>query len=207
MSLKSAAGIAPWIAVLVKDFTTAKTRLSDALSPAARHDMALENGRRALRAAREVAPSLAVCGSQEAAHLAQELGVEVVSDDARSGQNAAAALGLVAITQRGGGAALLLSSDLPLVTAAALQRLLDRAQRVDGPVAVAAAAFGRAGTNALYLRPPDDFVLHFGLRSLPRFAAEARRHNRTFVIHEDVELALDVDEASDLERLASLAQQ
>ena len=67
---------------------------------------------------------------------------------------------------------------------------------------VAAAAEGRQGTNALYLRPPGDFSLHFGDASLPKFAEEARLRGRRFIVHEDPSLALDLDEPSDLVGLA-----
>jgi 2-phospho-L-lactate guanylyltransferase (CobY/MobA/RfbA family) len=93
---------------------------------------------------------------------------------------------------------LLLSSDLPLVDEAALRRLL-AATDVPGSLVVAAPADGRQGTNALYLRPPGDFSLHFGEASLPRFAEEARLRGRRFIVHEDPSLALDLDEPSDLE--------
>ena len=73
---------------------------------------------------------------------------------------------------RGGSGCLVLSSDLPLIDAGSLRRLLERAEAVEGPVAVVAPALGREGTNALYLRPIGGFDLQFGEASLPRFAAE-----------------------------------
>ena len=93
--------------------------------------------------------------------------------------------------------ALVMSSDLPLVDADGLLRMIARADDA-GAIAVAASASGRQGTNALFLRPPGDFDLHFGAASLPRFAQEARVRERRFVVHEDPTLALDLDEPSDL---------
>jgi 2-phospho-L-lactate guanylyltransferase (CobY/MobA/RfbA family) len=68
-------------------------------------------------------------------------------------------------------------------------------------VAVAAAAVGRGGTNALYLRPPDAIGLHFGDDSLATFLREAESKGVAFVVHQSDAMALDVDEPADLARL------
>jgi 2-phospho-L-lactate guanylyltransferase len=187
-----------WIIILIKDLDSAKSRLTSVLLPAARRQLALTNAQRAVDAAINVGPTLAICGSDEAARVAAALGAEVIVESSPSGQNAAGATGLVAASARGAKAALLLSSDLPLVDSAALERMLARAATLSGPVAVAAAAIGRRGTNALFLRPMDNFDLHFGDASLLRFADEARRRARMFVVHQDPCLGLDLDEPGDL---------
>jgi 2-phospho-L-lactate/phosphoenolpyruvate guanylyltransferase len=186
-----------WIVVLVKDFSTAKSRLAPAMQPAMRRALAEMTAARALDAALAVAPTLAVCGSPEAADLARAKGSGVLVEQEPGGQNPAALLGLAEVVRRGAGEALLLSSDLPLVDPAGLRRLLARADE-DGNVVVAAPAVGRQGTNALLLRPPGDFDLHFGEASLPLFAQEARGRGRRFIVHDDPSLALDLDEPPDL---------
>jgi 2-phospho-L-lactate guanylyltransferase len=197
--------VAPiWIVVLVKDPSRAKTRLRQALSPVERRALARDCASRALRAARETAPTLAVCGGPEAAELAAAAAVEAVLERRAEGQNPAGERGLRAAARRGAAGALLLSSDLPLVTADGLRRLLDRAAAEHGPLTVAVAATGREGTNALLLRPIGQFDLMFGDRSLPRFAAEAARRGRRFLLHEDPALALDIDEPDDLAALDGL---
>jgi 2-phospho-L-lactate guanylyltransferase len=186
-----------WIVVLIKDFSAAKSRLAPALEPAVRRSLARMTAMRALHAALAVAPTLAVCGSVEAAKIARARGATVVVEPEPAGQNPAAARGLAEASQRGADSALLLSSDLPLVEEAAIRLLLDRADGSDA-LAIAAAATGRQGTNALYLRPPGGFRLHFGEASLPRFAEEAQRCGRRFIAHDDLRLALDLDEPSDV---------
>ena len=186
-----------WIVVLIKDFTTAKSRLAPVLGPLPRRWLAEMTAARALDAALAVAPTLAVCGSVEAADLAHLRGAALAVEASPGGQNPAAMRGLAEVSQRGAEAALLLSSDLPLVDEAAVRRLL---ARTDGPgsLVVAAPADGRQGTNALFLRPPGDFCVHFGEASLPKFAEEARLRGRRFIVHDDPRLALDLDEPSDL---------
>jgi 2-phospho-L-lactate guanylyltransferase len=186
-----------WIVVLIKDFTTAKGRLAPVLGPEPRRRLAEMTASRALDAALTVAPTLAVCGSVEAAELARLRGAALVVEPSPSGQNPAASRGLDEVMQRGAESALLLSSDLPLVDEAALRRLI-AVTDAPGSLVVAAPAEGRQGTNALYLRPPGDFSLHFGEASLPKFAEEARLRGRRFIVHEDPSLALDLDEPSDL---------
>jgi 2-phospho-L-lactate guanylyltransferase len=186
-----------WIVVLIKDFTTAKSRLASVLEPLRRRRLAEMTAARALDAAVALAPTLAVCGSVEAADFARLRGATLVVEPSPSGQNHAAMLGLDEVVHRGAGSVLLLSSDLPLVDEAAIRRLLAHTG-VPGSLAVAAAADGRQGTNALYLRPPGDFSLHFGEASLPKFADEARVRGRRFIVHDDPSLALDLDEPSDL---------
>ena len=193
---------ATWIAVLVKEPATAKARLAGILSSEERVRLAEGSAMRALAAALEVAPTLAVCGGPGAARLAEQAGAEAVLESRPDGQNHAARLGLAEVAARGGESCLLLSSDLPLIGAESLRGLLDRAGVIEGPLVVAAPATGRQGTNALYLRPMDGFDLLFGEASLPRFIAEARRRGRPMLIHDDPALALDIDEPEDLEALA-----
>ena len=191
----------PQIVVLIKEPGTAKTRLAGALSGAERRRLATECATRALMAAHEVGATLAVCGGPGAVRVARRAGAEALLERRPEAQNRAAERGLAAVVARGGSACLLLSSDLPLVDAGSLRRLLQRAAEVDGPVAVAAPALGRQGTNALFLRPIGDFDLHFGEASLVRFAEEARRRDREFVVHHEPGLALDLDEPEDLATL------
>ena len=186
-----------WIVVLIKDFSTAKSRLAPVLEPQARRRLAEMTAARALDAALALAPTLAVCGSTEAADLARLHGAALVVEPSPSGQNPAAMRGLAEVSDRGAESALVLSSDLPLIDEPAIRRLLALAD-IPGGLVIAASADGRQGTNALYLRPPGDFSLQFGEASLPKFAAEARLRGRRFIVHEDPSLALDLDEPSDL---------
>lgn len=190
--------VTTWIVVLIKDFSTAKARLAPALPAIDRRTLARGNAVRALDAALHIAPTLAVCGSVEAADVAADRGVDAVLESDPRGQNAAAARGLMEAVGRGARSALLLSSDLPLVDAAGLRGVLARAAATSGELVLAVPALGRRGTNALYLRPPRDVSLCFGDASLPRFEEEARRRGRVFIVHEEESLALDLDEPSDL---------
>lgn len=191
-----------WTVVLVKDFDHAKTRLVPVLGAEARRDLARHCAERALDAVAGSPHVLVVAGGDEAASLAARMGAEVLRERRPRGQNPAARAGIARAVERGAGAVLLLSSDLPLVTRAAVATLLDHGDGIEGDCAVAAPATGRGGTNALYLRPPGVLGLHFGEGSLAAFAADARRRGVRFEEHRSDALALDLDVPGDLETLA-----
>jgi 2-phospho-L-lactate guanylyltransferase len=194
-----------WVVVLIKGFEEAKQRLRPALGPAQRRELAERNARLALAAAGAGERVLAVCGSGAAARLAGEAGAEVLLEDWPGGQNLAARRGIEHARARGAEAVLLLSSDLPLVSRAAIAAMLAAARRMGRPAAMAAPAVGRGGTNALYLCPPDVLGLHFGDDSLGKFARDAAGRGVRFELYESPDLALDLDEPADLEELRRLA--
>jgi 2-phospho-L-lactate guanylyltransferase (CobY/MobA/RfbA family) len=127
--------------------------------------------------------------------------VEVLLESRPAGQNPAARLGLERAAAGGAGAALVVSSDLPLVDRDELAAMIERGRRLRPPAVVAAAASGRGGTNALFLWPPHAVGLHFGADSLEKFAADAAQRGVRFELYESWRLALDLDEPSDLEAL------
>jgi len=147
--------MATWVVVLIKDFSSAKQRLQPALGPRSRRALARRNAQLAVSAAAAGDHVLVVAGSEQVAALAKKWGAEVLLEPRPEGQNVAARRGINRAIEEGAGAVLLLSSDLPLVTPDAVRELLDAAALHASPVAMAAPAVGRGGTNALYLRPPD----------------------------------------------------
>ena len=190
-----------WVVVLVKDFDSAKQRLGPALDPKARRALARRNAERAVRAAAAADRRLVVAGSQEVADMAARLGAQALLEPRQEGQNVAAKRGIAHAVEGGAGAVLLLSSDLPMVTAKAVRELLQSAAQIDAPAVVAVPAVGRGGTNALYLRPPDAITLHFGADSLDSFRREAKARGVNFAIHQSEAMALDLDEPDDLARV------
>ncbi|MGH7761071.1 MAG: 2-phospho-L-lactate guanylyltransferase [Candidatus Dormibacteraceae bacterium] len=190
-----------WVVVLIKDFNSAKQRLQPALGPKARRELARHNAQLAVRAAAAGDQVLVVAGSEGVAALARGWGAEVLAEPRQEGQNVAAARGIAKAVEGGAGAVLLLSSDLPLVTAGEVREVLESAARMTAPVVVAVPAVGRGGTNALYLRPPHAIALHFGSDSLAKFRQEALSRGVEFAVHHSDAMALDLDEPGDLARL------
>ena len=201
MGIRVSLHMSTWVVVLIKDFNSAKERLQPALGPRSRRALARKNAKLAVRAASAGDHVLVVAGSEQVADLAAKWGAEVLLEPRAEGQNVAARRGINRAIEQGAEAVLVLSSDLPLVTAEAVRRLLDEGARHVSPVVVAAPAVGRGGTNALYLRPPDSIGLHFGDDSLAKFRHEAETRSVAFVVHQSDAMALDVDEPADLDRL------
>lgn len=191
-----------WVVVLIKDFDSAKERLRPALGSKSRRALARRNAQLAVNAAATCDHVLAVAGSEEVAEMAASWGASVLLEPREEGQNTAAERGIARARAAGAEAVLLLSSDLPLVTAEAVRRLLQAADRLKSPVVVAVPAIGRGGTNALYLRPADAIGMHFGDESLVKFKDDAEARGVKFVVHRSDAIALDLDEPSDLERLS-----
>ncbi len=191
-----------WVVVLIKDFDGAKQRLSPAMGAKSRRALSRRNAKLAVQSAQAGDRVLVVAGGEEVAELAAAWGAEVLLEPREEGQNVAARRGINRAIERGADAVLLLSSDLPLVTQDAVKGLLEAAAQVKGPVVVAAPAIGRGGTNALYLRPPDAIGLHFGEDSFAKFRDDARARGVLFVVHESDQMALDLDEPSDLARIS-----
>lgn len=193
--------MATWVIVLIKDFASAKQRLRPALRPRSRRALARRNARLAVRAAGAGDHVLVVAGSEEVAALAGVWEAEVLLEPRQEGQNVAASRGIARAVSAGADAVLLLSSDLPLVTADSVGELLSASAAIDGPLVMAVPAIGRGGTNALYLRPPDAISLHFGDDSLGKFRRDAQSRGVEFLMHHSGPMALDIDEPSDLARL------
>jgi len=191
-----------WVVVLIKDFDAAKQRLSPAMGARSRRALSRRNAKLAVEAAHAGERVLVVAGGEEVGELATTWGAEVLLEPREEGQNVAARRGINRAIERGAGAVMLLSSDLPMVTRDAVKAVLDLAAGLKGPVVVAAPAIGRGGTNALYLRPPDAIGLHFGDDSFAKFRDDAAARGVQFVVHESDALALDLDEPSDLARLS-----
>jgi 2-phospho-L-lactate guanylyltransferase len=194
--MKSAA--ATWVIVLIKDLDSAKQRLGPVLDPKARRALARRNAELAIRAAAAGDRRLVVAGSAEVVAIAEQLGAEALLEARQEGQNTAAERGIAQAVKSGAKAVLVMSSDLPLVSQAAVRELLEVAGRATPPAAVAVPALGRGGTNALYLNPPDAIALHFGADSLAAFRADAEASGVSFATHRSEAMALDLDEPADL---------
>jgi 2-phospho-L-lactate guanylyltransferase len=191
-----------WVVVLIKDFDSAKERLRPAMGAQSRRALARRTAKLAVDAAKPGDSVLVVAGGEEVAEMAASWGAVALLEPREEGQNKAAERGIKRAVEGGAEAVLLLSSDLPLVTADAVQALLAAASRMKPPVVVAVPAIGRGGTNALYLRPPDAIGMHFGDQSLVKFREDAEGRGVSFVVHNSEAMALDLDEPSDLARLS-----
>jgi 2-phospho-L-lactate/phosphoenolpyruvate guanylyltransferase len=183
------------IAVPVKSLERAKGRLSGFLEPLERAALTLAMLEDVLDA------SLAVPGWQTWVISPDEAVLEV-SARRRARPVVEESPGLLAAIHQveeeaaGADALAVVLADLPLITSAALGRLL----RTIGPV-VAAPAGSDRGTNALLRRPPQVIPARFGTDSFRKHRQVAEQLDIKFAAVDSFELGFDLDRPEDLPAL------
>jgi 2-phospho-L-lactate/phosphoenolpyruvate guanylyltransferase len=180
--------------VPVKALAEAKGRLAPTVGPLQRRLLAIamfEDVIAALQAVPGLAAPVVVSPDREVWRRADAMGCRVVEEPPGAGDlNRSLAWAAAA----GNGSALLVvAADLPLASAAGLERVLAAAE---APVAVVPSHDG-GGTNVLAWRDPGSFAPSFGPDSAARHLALPGA-----VRVDDPGLSLDVDTAADLELVA-----
>jgi 2-phospho-L-lactate guanylyltransferase len=191
----------------VKPLDHALGRLASVLSPLERRELQAAMLAEVLLACRDcpgITDTLVVTGDAIAAALSRSTGAIVVEDHAPPrGMNPATALGQAFAASRGMDAVLILTADLPLVSADDLDDILDALAPGEGAVLVPSR--DGTGTNALAIAPPLGIATRLGpnSRELHELALlEAGISVRQLEISS---LALDVDTPDDLWALATCA--
>jgi len=181
-----------------KGFDQAKQRLRDTLGVQPRRALVeamFADVLIALRRTTVLRGILVVSADTVAQRIAQGYGAEVVDDDQR-GHNQAAARGIAHARQAGAGRVLLVPGDCPLLDPAELTELISAPAPVRS-VAIVPDRHG-SGTNALLISPPGAFGPAFGPGSRARHEQKAQAAGleaRTVILPS---LALDVDTPEDL---------
>lgn len=147
-----------------------------------------------------------ISGDALVLRIAESMRAVAVRDEAAGDLNAAVVLGRQSAAARGATAVLTLPADLPLLSAGALDRLLDAADAAlaagrGQPLVVVAPADARDGTNALLLSPPDVIDPSFGGSSLAAHVRAAAGADAAVQVVVDPELGFDLDTPDDLERI------
>jgi 2-phospho-L-lactate/phosphoenolpyruvate guanylyltransferase len=188
------------VAVLpIKTFSRAKHRLSEAVEPPGRRELAeamVGDVLEALGAVAGLDGVIAVTAEPRAAEAARNAGARVVHDEREAGKSAAALLGVSAARDHGAARVLLVPGDCPALDPAEVAALL----AYDCGVVIVPDRHG-AGTNALLLSPPDAIEPSFGPGSFARHAAWARDARVSARVAALPSLGLDVDTPDDLAAL------
>jgi 2-phospho-L-lactate guanylyltransferase len=179
--------------VPLKALAEAKGRLAPGVGPLPRRLLAIamfEDVIAALQAVPALAAPVVVSPDREVWRRADAMGCRVIEEPPGAGDlNAALAS---AAKASDGSPLLVVAADLPLASAAGLERVL----AADAPVAVVPSADG-GGTNVLAWRDPASFAPSFGPDSAARHLAVPGA-----VRVDDPGLALDVDTLEDLRVMA-----
>jgi 2-phospho-L-lactate/phosphoenolpyruvate guanylyltransferase len=184
----------------VKPFSHAKRRLEGVLSASERVTLArlmFEDVLDALVACRDIfACTLVVTADPQAAALARRLSAVVLMENAGRGINAAISSAVRNLSVESGDALLVVPSDIPQVTSAALAQAA-AAVATDRSVALAAAARD-GGTNLLACRPAHAIPPLFGPHSFERHRGTALRAGLSVQIVTLPAFSLDIDRPDDL---------
>ena len=188
-----------FILVPVKEHKSAKSRMSTILGVDERALLAksmFEDVGDAL--ASLSIPVVIVTNSEEAAHRARRLAWRVLWETHQVSESASVDAASAQLRQEGAASVLRLPADLPLVTAVDIEQIF--ADPVPAPSAVLVPSGDRMGTNALLRTPPDLFPSRFGHNSFVLHMQEARRSKAQIRVTENSNIALDLDDTSDLRR-------
>jgi 2-phospho-L-lactate guanylyltransferase len=197
------------VVVPVRGLAEGKTRLGETLDPEERETLIVGLLHRLLEILAGWPPSRrthVVSDDAIVRRVAQEHGASLVSEPAAGDLNAALVAARAAAVARHASAILILPADLPLVTVASLDRLLDAADAAlaaghGQPLVVAAPSDARGGTNALLLSPPSVIEPAFGPGSLEAHVRAARAADASVQLVIDPQLGFDLDTPEDLERI------
>jgi 2-phospho-L-lactate guanylyltransferase len=193
-----------WALVPLKS-REAKSRLAPLLNPEQRKSLFFELAERvigALHATRGIDAVAVVTASQEVAIFARALHAVPIIQSADAGMSPALNFALTELRGRQLHRVLIVPADLPLITSAALERLLVAGGA--GPGVVLVPDRRGVGTNALLCCPPDVLSPCFGGHSFERHRIAAEAAAVEVRVLEVNELALDLDCPEDVEYLRRL---
>jgi 2-phospho-L-lactate/phosphoenolpyruvate guanylyltransferase len=195
-----------WAIVPAKTLEHAKTRLARALSPDERRALSLAMLRDVLSAllrAHNLDRVAVVTADAALGAVADELGALVIPEIS-TGQNAALEAGAAYCREQGASALLVVSADLPLLSAAAVERLIAQGMQMQpSRLVLLAPSLDGTGTNAMFQRPPGVIPFLFGLNSLQRHQQAAAEREVPVELVRAREWAFDVDLPADLLDLAA----
>jgi len=193
-----------WIVVVARVGSAAKSRMAGTLNADQRSTLALAMLADVLGVCRQArglaAGTLAVVDTPAARAVALRNGALSIADPGAGDMNAAVSAGVAAARQQGASTVLVVPGDVPLISTADLQALLDAAGAAPRAVVIGSSRDGQ-GTNALLLRPPDVIPPAFGPPSVGRHVQMARAAGAQTVVRPGLGLALDVDTPDDLAAL------
>jgi 2-phospho-L-lactate guanylyltransferase len=195
-----------WAIVPVKPFLEAKARLAPVLDENERARLArlmLEDVLAALCASRHLLAGVLVPTADGlAAEIARRMGAVPIAEESAFGLNPAIERAVSALKTRPDDGVIVVPADLPQLSVATVERIVDT---IDTPAAVALVpALADGGTNLLASRPIGVIPPLFGLQSFWRHGEAARHAGARTTIVRGTELEQDIDRPEDLVAFLSM---
>ncbi len=196
-----------FILIAAKQLDFAKTRLAPVLPPGERRVLAEAMFRDVLAAAvgaRRADQVAVVTSDATLLGLARSAGALTVDEEFPRGLNAAVALATSALMAQGATTICTVLSDIPLITAADIDEVLDAMPAPRGAVLVPSRDF--SGTNVICRAPGDALATRFGRLSLVKHLDDCRRSDLPAKVLRLVRPALDLDVIEDLAEFVRAGQ-
>lgn len=189
-----------WTIIPVKPLNRAKSRLSAALSPADRQQLAEKMFRGVLEVVRtvpQVLGTLVISRDGRALAIARDYGARTVQESGNPELNAALMRATQVVARWNGSAVLILPADLPLLAGEDITAMIEMAGHDERAVVIATDQ-QQDGTNALLVRPPGLIEYAYGPGSYQRHLDLARMAGATVQTYHSVRVSLDIDVPDDL---------
>ena len=189
------------ILVPVKEQGKAKARMAPLLTVEERAQIAwamFEDVARALLALASPAQVVLVTNSGPAADTARRMSWRVLWETEQITESASVDAASALLAQEGVEAVLRVPADLPLLRPEDIREIMKPPPEPNSATLVP--SWDRLGTNAVLRAPPLLFPSRFGHNSLVLHIQEALRAHAFLRIAENSRIALDVDDASDIQR-------
>lgn len=195
-----------WAVVPVKRFANAKSRLAPVLGGAERRELARRMFEDVLQTLSQCADWLAgtivVTADRQAASTGRQRGATVLLEEEERGINAAVRLALARLDPSAEAGIIVLPSDIPQLSPAAITAAADAISR--SPALAIAAASRDGGTNLLACRPAAAVPLHFGPYSYVQHVRAAQQAGLTIHALQVPDLLVDIDRPDDLHAFYAL---
>jgi 2-phospho-L-lactate guanylyltransferase len=189
--------------VPVKETSTAKGRLAQALTARDRRNLALamlSDVLDALRRTRAIQRILIITRDISAARLGREKGAFVISEGRPKGLNRAIRKGLRFAESECADQVLVIPADIPLAKSSNFRAILKMGHKSD---VVIVPSHDLGGTNALLLHPPRVMPVCYGMDSFRRHRRLAQDKNLRIRVLKLQSVGLDADTPLDLVRIRS----
>jgi 2-phospho-L-lactate/phosphoenolpyruvate guanylyltransferase len=192
------------ILIPVKEFHEAKKRLAPHLAGddrAALAEAMCEDFFDVVSATRCADQVFVISKEPKALARARRWGWETIAEMRQLSESSSVDEGSRYCAERGVEALLRLPIDLPLVEPSDIEAVFEQLEAA--PSVVIVPSHDGTGTNALLRSPATLFPSRFGSNSFPRHLAEAKACGARTQVYRNPRLALDIDDISDLRRLAN----
>lgn len=186
-----------------KPFDQAKTRLSPTLSTNQRAGLSRRLLRRTIQLAQQIGQVVVISRDSAVRRVAKQMGAWALVEGGTE-LNMALQQAAQWVAARHNQAALILPTDLPLLTLADLIELVRLSH--PAPSMVVAPCHRNNGTNALLINPPNLINFQFGSNSFATHLQMAQEKDIEAVIYRSPSIAFDLDIPEDLVALQKWGQ-